>query len=98
MNIDFIESITREYLQDLFADSLGDWSLATRYGEFLTDLCPTLLVGHLVLCRALRHTGDMQRASKELTICRTLVVGSDFCEHAFLPELEQEEKLFGEGV
>jgi hypothetical protein len=95
MNVDFIESITREFLDDLFEDNLGDWSLAKRYGEFLTEVCPTLLVGHLVLCKALRHSGEMQRAAEELQICKSIAAGAYFREQAFLIDLEGEEDLYG---
>jgi hypothetical protein len=97
MNTEFLEGITEDFLNELFRDNLSDWSTAMKYGEFLTALCPTLLVGHLVLCRALRHHGDMQRAMEELRIRQTIVRAVDFREQEFMPELEQEEKLLNTG-
>ena len=97
MNIEFPENLTKEFLSALLEDNLEDWATAKKYGEFLTALCPPLLIGHLVLCRALRHTGDVQLALKELSICRTIVTGVDFHEQAFLPELEQEERFLKPG-
>jgi hypothetical protein len=78
MNTEFPENLTKEFLSDLFADNLEDWAAARKYGEFLTARCPTLLIGHLVLCRALRHMGDVQLAMNELHICKTIVAGADF--------------------
>jgi hypothetical protein len=95
MNIDFLEGVTEQFLTDLLADDLSDWPTAIKYGEFLTALCPTLLIGHLVLCRALRHIGGNDAAIEELKICQTIIKSDEFREAAFLPELEQEEKLLG---
>jgi hypothetical protein len=93
MSTEFLEDITEEFLGGLLADTLSDWSTALKYGEFLAARCPNLLIGHLILCRALRHTGDEHRATEELRICRTIVAGLGFREQEFLPELEQEEKF-----
>lgn len=93
MNTEFPEKLTKEFLTDLLADNLEDWAAARKYGEFLTARCPTLLIGHLVLCRALRHMDDVQLAMKELHICKTIAAGADFHESSSLPELAQEEQF-----
>ena len=93
MNTEFPENLTKEFLSDLLADNLEDWAAARKYGEFLTARCPTLLIGHLVLCMALRHVGDVQLARKELQICKAIIASADFHEQSFLPELAQEERF-----
>jgi hypothetical protein len=90
-DIELLESIDKTFLGDLFMDNLHDWTRAKQYGEFLISVCPTLLVGHLVLCRALRHSGHIPQAMHEIGVCRAIIAGRDFREHAFVAEFEREE-------
>src|SRR5258708_39478232 len=61
----------RALLEDvLLNDALEDWNLAKDLGEFLVRMLPEDIVGHALLVRACRHTGDIKRAVEELTVCR----------------------------
>lgn len=86
------ENVPKEFFSNFLADRLEDWVPARAIGEFIVSSCPTLLVGHLVLCRALRHLGDPERAVEELNLCITIANGVGFFEQGLLPELKQEQQ------
>jgi hypothetical protein len=92
MNEDLFEDVTKEFLEELLADRLEDWSQAKAYGEFLTSRYPELLIGHLILCRAYRHMGDLPCALEELRDCKSIISKVDFFEQEFIPEFTEEER------
>jgi len=84
----------------LSKDSLDDWNLARRLGEFLTRIEPDEAMGHAVLARAYRHLGDSKRALEELEQCRLRVRrGNMKASEAklFSSLLAEEERLLGAG-
>jgi len=60
---DFFHRVMRE-------DSLDDWGLAEKFGEFLIRTFPEEVIGHALLARAYRHLGHLERATQELEQCR----------------------------
>ena len=52
----------------LLADNFGDWSLVRDLGEFFTRMVPDDIMGHALLVKACRHTGDIKRALEELKV------------------------------
>jgi len=84
----FLESV-------LLNDTLEDWSLARDLGEFLVRMLPDDIVGHALLVRACRHTGDVKRALEELIVCRGYVDRGELTPKQvdlFVPMLEREER------
>src|SRR5216684_1324433 len=91
MNSDVLGSVDREFLDNLIGDKLDDWTKARALGEAIVETDPTVLIGHLILSRALRHLGDRPRAIEQLEACLTLAPGVGAGDAAFLPEMRQEE-------
>ncbi len=57
MDVEVLKTITKTFVEDLLADRLEDWSTAVVLGESFVEGGPTCLIGHLILCRGLRHLG-----------------------------------------
>lgn len=79
----------------LLNDTFEDWNLAKELGEFLLRVFPEDIIGHALLLRAFRHTGNLRRAAEELTACRGFVGRHQLTPKQldlFLPMLQNEEK------
>jgi hypothetical protein len=80
----------------LLNDTLEDWNLAKELGEFLLRVFPEDIVGHALLLRAFRHTGNLTRAAEELTACRGFIERQELTPKQldlFLPILQNEDRL-----
>jgi hypothetical protein len=80
----------------LLNDSLEDWNVAKELGEFLVRVIPEDIIGHALLVRACRHTGDINRAREELIACQGYLDRNELGPRQLdllLPMLEREELL-----
>jgi hypothetical protein len=83
---------TKEFLAGvLFEDDSQDWSLALALGEYMLRTLPEDPPGHLIVARASRHLGQMDRAVQEVIKCKTLLV-SERSARDFTPIIEEEER------
>ncbi len=69
-----IEDFAKDAIYD---DTLEDWNLAKDFGEFMIRSAPEDILGHALVARAYRHTGDRARAVEEMRRCRALFASSD---------------------
>jgi len=76
-------------------DRLPDWRLAEEYGNFLIRLSPEDPTAHMLIARACRHLGELDRALAELRRCRELIAGGKVSvveQEALSPILDAEER------
>src|SRR5437588_8451819 len=90
-----VSKIEKFFESVLYKDSLEDWNVAKDLGELLIRIDREDIMGHALLARACRHTGERTRAREELEKCRALVARQDLTpqqRELFLPVLSEEEK------
>ena len=87
--------ISKDFLSSLLNDDLKEWGDAIELGKSLTTAFPTLLIGHLILCRGYRHIGQLDVAREELRTCLELSAAPGFFELDHLQDVEIEARLLG---
>lgn len=89
---------TRDFFRSVCCDdALDDWNLAKEFGEFLVRILPdTEVMGHAVLARAHRHTGNLELALIELNECLARMRNralEPWEVEMLLPMVREEEKF-----
>jgi hypothetical protein len=92
-----VNSIDDFFGSILVRDTLDDWNLARDFGEFLVrnDLGSEGM-GHLLMARAYRHLGNVERAIAEMKECQSFVIKQKLEPDElalFMQVLEKERKL-----
>jgi hypothetical protein len=74
-------------------DSVDNWTNARELGHYLVQVDSALLFGHLLLTRACRHLGELDKAMEEARLCRAIIEREDLgAEVSLVHVLEEEEK------
>jgi len=96
MNFEVLKSLTKERSDEILLDTAADWVMASELGLSIVEACPTLLIGHLILCRASRHVGDLKLWQHELQTCLGILKDPNCFEQDLRPEVTKELALSDE--
>jgi hypothetical protein len=95
-DLEMLEQIenTKDFFKGVFLeDSLADWNLACAFAQYIIRLRPEECGGHLILARALRHLGDLERARAELQLSKDLLPNDPLASD-YQPQIEKEDRLY----
>ncbi len=84
----------------LLDEDLEDWTLPKSFGEFLARINPDDLTGHVILMRACRHLGDLEKATQELARCHAIIDAGGMIpvdQQTLVPMVEAEHQMLREG-